>query len=246
MIAPPALRYELADRAQAMCAGGLGVVQELVRQLDLAEIINRGCPIFKLRLPYSEADHVLNIAYNLLAGGTCLEHLELRRLDEAYLNALGAERIPDPTTAGDFCRRFTNWDVFALSEALHEAREKVWRQQPDSFFDLAVIEADGTMVETCGEHKEGIGMNYKKEWGYHPLVMTLAHTREVLYVVNRPGNRPSHEGADRDREGVHEQTLGERVRRRVRIPAGRLPPRVSNGRVAEAGRRDEGRAKTVR
>ena len=195
MIEPPAMQYELADRVQAMTAGGLGVVQELVQQLDLAEIINRGCPIFKWRLPYSEADHVLNITYNLLAGGTCLEHLELRRLDEAYLNALGAERIPDPTTAGDFCRRFTSWNVFALQEAFHEAREKVWRQQPDSFFDLAVIEADGTMVETCGEHKEGIGMNYKKEWGYHPLVMTLAHTREVLYVVNRSGNRPSHEGA---------------------------------------------------
>ncbi len=64
----------------------------------MAESINRSCPIFKVRLPYSEADHVLNIAYNLLAGGTCLEHLELRRQDEAYLNALGAERIPDPTT----------------------------------------------------------------------------------------------------------------------------------------------------
>jgi hypothetical protein len=195
MIEPPAMQYELADRVQAIGAGGLGVVQELVRQLDLAEIINRTCPIFKWRLPYSEADHVLNIAYNLLAGGTCLEHLELRRLDEAYLNALGAERIPDPTTAGDFCRRFTSWDVFALQESFHEARLKVWKQQPDSFFDLAVIEADGTLVETYGEHKAGIGMNYKKEWGYHPLVMTLAHTREVLYVVNRSGNRPSHEGA---------------------------------------------------
>jgi hypothetical protein len=195
MIGPPAIHYELADRVQAMAAGGLGIVQELVKRLDLVETINRTCPIFKLRLPYSEADHVLNIAYNLLAGGGCLEHLELRRNDEAYLNALGAERIPDPTTAGDFCRRFTPWDVFALSEAFHEARLKVWRQQPDSFFDLAEIEADGTMVETCGEHKEGIGMNYKKEWGYHPLVVTLAHTREVLYVVNRSGNRPSHERA---------------------------------------------------
>lgn len=195
MIAPPAMQYELSDRVQATTAGGLGVIQELVRQLDLAQIINRGCPIFKFRLPYSEADHVLNIAYNLLAGGTCLEHLELRRQDEAYLNALGAERIPDPTTAGDFCRRFDHWDVFALQESFHEARLKVWKQQPDSFFDLAVIEADGTMVETCGEHKEGIGMNYQKQWGYHPLVMTLAHTREVLYVVNRSGNRPSHERA---------------------------------------------------
>jgi DDE family transposase len=195
MIAPPAMQYELADRVQAVSAGGLGVIQELVKQLDLAQTINRACPIFQFRLPYSEGDHVLNIAYNLLAGGTCLEHLELRRRDEAYLNALGAERIPDPTTAGDFCRRFTNWDVFALQEALHEARLKVWRQQPDSFFDLAEIEADGTMVETCGERKEGIGMNYKKQWGYHPLVMTLAKTREVLYVVNRSGHRPSHEGA---------------------------------------------------
>ncbi len=195
MIAPPTIRYELADRVQATTAGGLGVIQELVQQLDLAQIINRTCPIFKFRLPYSEADHVLNIAYNLLAGGTCLEHLELRRNDEAYLNALGAERIPDPTTAGDFCRRFSPWDVFALQESWHEARLKVWQQQPDSFFDLAVIEADGTMVETCGERKEGIGMNYQKQWGYHPLVMTLAHTREVLYLVNRSGNRPSHERA---------------------------------------------------
>jgi hypothetical protein len=102
---------------------------------------------------------------------------------------------PDPTTAGDFCRRFSKLNVFALQEAFHEPRLKVWRQQPDSFFDQAIIEADGTMVETCGEKKEGIGMNYKGQWGYHPLVVTLANTREVLYLANRSGNRPSHENA---------------------------------------------------
>ena len=116
-------------------------MQQLVRQLGVAESINRGCAIFKFHLPYSEADHVLNIAYNLLAGGTCLEHLELRRSDEAYLDALGAQRRfrrkgADPTTAGDFCRRFSAWNVFALQEALHEPRLKVWQQQPDEFFDL--------------------------------------------------------------------------------------------------------------
>ncbi len=80
-------------------------------------------------------------------------------------------------------------------EALHEPRRKVWQQQPDSFFDLAIIEGNGTMVETYGEKKEGIGMNHKRQWGYHPLVMTLANTREVLYLANRSGNRPSHENA---------------------------------------------------
>lgn len=170
-------------------------MQQLVRQLDVAHSINRRCPILRFHLPYSEADHGLNIAFNLLAGGQCLEHLELRRNDEAYLNALGAQRIPDPTTAGDFCRRFSKLDVFMLQEAFHESRLKVWQQQPDSFFDQAVIEADGTLVETCGEKKAGSGLNYKGQWGYHPLVVTLANTREVLYLANRSGNRPSHENA---------------------------------------------------
>lgn len=66
MIDPPSIRYELADRVQAMTPGGLGVIQQMVKQLDLADSINRLCPIFKMRLPYSEADHVLNIAYENL------------------------------------------------------------------------------------------------------------------------------------------------------------------------------------
>jgi len=195
MLVTPAVQLELADRTQVISAGGIGVVQQLVRQLDVAGSINRLCPIFRFHLPYSEADHVLNIAFNLLAGGSCLEHLELRRNDEAYLDALGAQRIPDPTTAGDFCRRFSKLDVFALQEAFHEPRLKIWRQQPDAFFDQAIIEADGTIVETCGEKKAGIGLSYKGQWGYHPLVVTLANTREVLYLANRSGNRPSHENA---------------------------------------------------
>ena len=92
---------------QATNAGGIGAIHAMVRQLGLDEAINEHLHLFKLHLPYRESDHVLNIAYNLLAGGSCLEHLELLRQDEAYLNAIGADRIPDPTTAGDFCRRFS-------------------------------------------------------------------------------------------------------------------------------------------
>jgi hypothetical protein len=121
--------------------------------------------------------------------------LELRRNDEVYLDALGAQRIPDPTTAGDFCRRFNWWSTYLLMEVFNDTRLKVWRQQPDSFFDEAVIDADGTMVETCGECKAGMDINYKSQWGYHPLMVSLANTGEPLYIVNRSGNRPSHERA---------------------------------------------------
>jgi hypothetical protein len=189
------IHYEMADRTRAISAGGIGAVHRLVKQLGLDEAINRRLKLFKFHLPYSESDHVLNIAYNLLAGGTCLEHLELRRQDEGYLDALGARRIPDPTTAGDFCRRFDWLNVYALQEVFHETRLKVWRQQPESFFDEAVIDADGAMVETYGECKQGMDINHKGQWGYHPLLVSLANTGEPLFIVNRSGNRPSHEKA---------------------------------------------------
>ena len=66
-----------------------------------------------------------NLAYNLLCGGRTLEDLEQRRQDEVYLDALGAQVIPDPTTAGDFCRRFTEADIEVLLAAIDRVRVKV-------------------------------------------------------------------------------------------------------------------------
>ena len=189
------IHYEIADRTRATAAGGIGAIHLLTRKLGLDRAIDQSLHVFKIHLPYHESDHVLNIAYNLLAGGACLEHLELLRHDEAYLDALGARRIPDPTTAGDFCRRFEVSDIEGLQESFNAIRLKVWKQQPSEFFEEAVIDADGTMVETTGECKQGMDINHKGQWGYHPLLLTLANTGEVLYVVNRSGNRPSHEQA---------------------------------------------------
>jgi len=151
--------------------------------------------VLKVALPYHESDHVLGITYNVLCGGTCLQDIEQRRQDEVYLDALGTQRIPDPTTAGDFCRRFDEAAIDALQTAINETRVRVWRAQPAAFFDEAVIDADGTLAETTGECKEGMDIAYTGVWGYHPLVVSLANTGEPLWLVNRSGNRPSAEGA---------------------------------------------------
>ena len=189
------IHYELADRARGLGPGGIGAMHMLARRTGLVEAIDRRLHLLKVHLPYHESDHVLNIAYNLLSGGTCLEDLELWRNDEVYLEALGAQRIPDPTTAGDFCRRFEESDVEILMNTVNNVRVKVWQQQPASFFEEAVIEGDGTMAETTGQCKQGMDINHKGQWGYHPLLISLANTAEPLYLVNRRGNRPSHEGA---------------------------------------------------
>lgn len=189
------LHYELADRATGTAYGGIGLVHRLVQRLELAREIDSRVCVFKIHLPYFESDHVLNLVYNALCEGYCLEDLELRRQDEAYLNVLGADRVPDPTTAGDFCRRLGAHHLDALQEAFDAARRKVWACQPDEFFEEACLDADGILVPTNGECKEGMSLSYKGLWGYHPLVVSLRNTGEVLRLANRPGNRPSHEGA---------------------------------------------------
>jgi hypothetical protein len=185
MIRPPRSNYELAEKPQAVACGGLGMIMDLVRETGLRDEINRAARVLKVYAPYDEADHVLNIALNLLTGGTCLEHLEERRNDEAYLDALGAPRIPDPTTAGDFCRRFDEFKTLLLLQGINRARRVVWKQQPQEFFQQAAIDADGTLVEIRGEKKEGIGMNYQGQGGYHPLVVSLGRKGSDLFVCKK-------------------------------------------------------------
>ena len=196
MFAARKVSYEIGGRAEATCYGGIAAVHRLVTGLGLAEQIDDAVELLKVHLPYHESDHVLNMAYNVLCGGTRLEDIERLRHDVAFMNALGAELIPDPTTAGDFCRRFTEADVLALMEAVNSVRPKLWAGRgADLLGPVAYVDTDGTIAGTYGEHKAGMDMSYKGIWGYAPLIVSLANTKEVLYLVNRPGNAASQRGA---------------------------------------------------
>jgi Transposase DDE domain group 1 len=189
------IHYAHSDRVRGLASGGIGAMHQLAQHTGLVDAIDRAVQVLKVALPYHESDHVLGIAYNVLCGGSCLQDIERLRQDEVYLDALGTARIPDPTTAGDFCRRFDAPAIDALQTAFNETRVRVWRAQPAAFFDEAMIDADGTLVETTGQCKEGMDIAYTGVWGYHPLVVSLANTQEPLFLVNRGGNRPSAEGA---------------------------------------------------
>jgi hypothetical protein len=190
------ISYEVGGHLEVTPYGGLAAMHRLVTKLGLVEEINTRLKLLKIHLPYHESDHVLNMAYNVLTGGTRLEDIERLRHDVAYMNAVGAELIPDPTTAGDFCRRFAADDVVALMDAINSVRRLLWLGRGrDLLGPVAYVDVDGTIVATTGSFKQGMDISYKGIWGYAPLIVTLANTREVLYLVNRPGNVPSHQDA---------------------------------------------------
>jgi hypothetical protein len=189
------IAYELSGRTRGTAHGGAGLIAKVIDATGLAGEIDASLELLKLHRPYHESDHVLNIAYNALCGGRRLEDIEARRCDAVFLDGLGCESLPDPTTAGDFCRRFDAEAVLALQEAVNRARLSVWRTQPQSFFDgPAVIDADASIIPTGAETKQGMNISYNGIWGYSALVVSLANTKEPLYLGLLGANRPSHEG----------------------------------------------------
>ncbi|MBN1602290.1 MAG: transposase [Chitinispirillaceae bacterium] len=186
------IHYEIDGRHEGIACGGIGAIHLMNKKTGFIDEIDSVLQLLKVHLPYHESDHVLNIAYNVIAGGTQLEDIELLRQNKAWLDALGAEIIPDPTTAGDFLRRFNEADIIKLMETANKTRTKVWKRQPKKFFEKAILNVDGTIAGTTGECKEGMDISYKGIWGYAPLIISLSNTREPLYLINRPGNAPSH------------------------------------------------------
>ena len=117
MLSAANIHYDIDGRHKGINNGGIGVIHQLARKCGLVHEIDERVGLLKRHLPYHESDHVLNIAYNLIAGGQYLQDIELLRNDEAWLDALGAEIVPDPTTADDFLRRFKQNNIVELMEA---------------------------------------------------------------------------------------------------------------------------------
>ncbi|MBD3321659.1 MAG: IS1380 family transposase [Chitinivibrionales bacterium] len=189
------INYEISDRINAIHCGGIGAVHMLAKNTGLVQKIDENLNLLKIHLPYHESDHVLNMCYNIIAGGRCIEDLEVLRLDPDYMNALETERIPDPTTAGDFLRRFTAEDIESLMDSVNDVRVQIWNKQSSDFRKRGILNIDATIEETTGDCKQGMGMSYDGRWSYAPLIVSLHNTREHLFVENRPGNAHSSRNA---------------------------------------------------
>jgi hypothetical protein len=193
MLTSQKIHYEVGGNGEATPFGGLFAMHRLVTRLGLVKAVDANLHLLKMHLPYHESDHVLTLAYSVLTGGTRLEDVDRLRCDVPLMNGLGARLLPDPTTTGDFLRRFAQADIVGLMDAVNSVRPRLWAGRgADLLGDVVFLDADGTIVPTTGELKQGMDISYHGIWGYAPLLVTLANTREVLYVVNRPGNAPSH------------------------------------------------------
>jgi hypothetical protein len=225
------LHIEISDRMHATCLGGASLVLALWRRLDAARVIDDSVRVLRRHRPYQESDHLLAQVLSLVVGGTCLEDLTRLQHDRAVLRMLGGDRLPDPTTAGDFLRRFDQGvnagSLGALRAAVDELQARAWsrlrsdhKRRLRRLGGLVLIDIDSKIRAFAGNQKEGADLSFKGTWSHHPLLLTCATTQEVVAVRNRPGNVVSSDGAA---EMLHENLprvttgLGKAV---VRMDAG--------------------------
>jgi hypothetical protein len=197
----PLLHLESDPRGEMTHYGGLVLTQQFVRRFGVAQRLDEALVLFKRHAPYHESDHVLALAYTLYADGRCLEDQAVLQGSEAIRRLVGACRIPDPTTAGDFLRRFSGYDVERLAGVIDEVQEAVWSKLPGKVrrrrkkHELALVDLDGHIKALYGAQKEGADFSYDRRWSYQPLVVSLGGSGECLKVVNQPGSARSSEAA---------------------------------------------------
>ena len=191
----PRLRVEV-ESTESTAYGGLGLAAALIARLRVPQAIDERLSLLQSHRPFHESDHVLTHVYNLYVGGSAIEDIADLQQSEPVHRILGTSRIPDPTTAGDFLRRFDAASLSDLDHAIDEIHIRAWkRAYGKRRRKRGVVDLDSHVRHVYGNQKEGADFTYKGGFGYHPLVISLAGTQECLRLVNRPGNVTSAEGA---------------------------------------------------
>jgi len=170
---------------------GIALARDLMSRLGVAKRIDESIALLKMHSPYHESDHVLSLVYNFLRGGETLLDLERLQEDGALKRLLGAESIPDPTTAGDFLVRFHDFAIEVFRGVCADLQDHAFSLLDDQRKKVATIDSDSTILEVYGRKKEGADYSYDKRWSYNCLVFSLSETGDLLHTELRSGNTVS-------------------------------------------------------
>lgn len=184
------------DQSRELTAyGGLSLLQQLARRVKFTEHIESTTRVLKVKQGYGESDHLYHLLSALYAGASCLEDIGQLQADEAYRRLSGVDRVSNPSTVGDFLRRFGRGDLNDLKAGIWGMRKEAWQKLKKSKRRWASLDLDSKICAVYGQQKEGADFGYEGSYGYHPEMLSLAETNEWIDVINRPCNEGSGEQA---------------------------------------------------
>jgi hypothetical protein len=164
---------------------GIVLVKEFADSLAVPQVINSELSVKTRARGYSEAEAVLGMVYNLVAGGDSLSDLEVLRGDPGTRQLLGVEEIMAPQTAGEHLRKFSIGDLRDLQRSNRRLQQQV---RPHQQSKTVTIDLDSSIYEQSSAKKQGSRKAYNGEIGYHPLFAFWEEEGELIHSHLRRGN----------------------------------------------------------
>ena len=165
----------------------------------LAAGLSRGLASWRpARSVHDPGKTVLDLAVTIALGGDCLADVAVLRAQPELFGAVAS----DPTISrlieglGDDSATV----ITAIRAARAGARATVWaHHRPIPSTDQVVVDLDATLVGSHSE-KEGATANFKRGFGFHPMLAFVDHgaggTGEPLVGMLRPGRANANDAAD--------------------------------------------------
>ena len=179
-------KFNVCFRSDCLSShAGLVLSKEFADRLKVNQLINEELEVKQRRRGYSEAEAVMALVYNLIAGGDCLSDLQVLRGDPGTLNLLGLPQVIAPQTAGEHLRKFRMGDLHDLHRTNRLLQERVRTEQDTR---MCTIDADSSIYEQASTSKEGSCTAYNGKIGYHPIFAFWDETGELLYSQLRRGS----------------------------------------------------------
>jgi hypothetical protein len=163
----------------------------MAESLEIPRMLDEDVKVKRRESGYPESEHILALAANAFVGGDYLEDLEALREDVAIQRVIGRKDLPDPTTAGDFCRRFTLGHLLQLNRAYGKIQKRVYEQRPE--ITHWTVDVDAKVHEVYGEKKQGAAKSYNGVYSLQPMYGFVHETDEMIHCELRSGN--THPGA---------------------------------------------------
>ena len=141
---------------------------------------------------------VLDLAIAIALGGDCLADAALVRAQPELFGAVAS----DPTISRliEVLGSDPGAAITAIRQARAVARERVWQQRcPVADVGEVVVDLDATLIGAHSD-KEGATPNFKRGYGFHPMMAFVDHgaggTGEPLAAMLRPGRANASDAAD--------------------------------------------------
>jgi len=184
-LAIPTFQIEQSEKIDITANGGLFLLAELVKRMKMIESFAR-LGIYT-RQAIGEAVHILALVINQFAGGEAIADTQYLDRDGALRAILGDLHIPAAQTSGAFLQRFTEETIDKLRQIIWKMQAKHLKRLSKRFNRKIMISMDSTLYEVYGNSKEKSAKSYKGIFGYHPLLLHIHNTGELLDVILRSG-----------------------------------------------------------